>query len=576
MTATGPRTVDAPDNTGGFPRLDDNDLEQLLARGHVASAPAGTTLFSAGEHVVDFLVVMDGAVGIVDESGSEERLLRVHRAGSFIGDLGILEGQPTLYSARVLEDAELLSVPTPDLVHVLARNPVLGEMVLRALLIRRTMLIESGTGIRIVGSCYSPETRRLLEFAARNRLPHRLIDLDRDRDTEGFLQRLGVGVDETPLVIVGSHEILRNPSPSELADLLGLRRDVSDIDHVDLIVIGAGPAGLATSVYAASDGLDVLTLEALAAGGQAATSALIENYLGFPAGISGAELAERAVLQTKKFDAKLTVPTRATSLRRVGGTVQVGLDDGTEVVALAAVIATGVHYRRLDIAGIDRFEGTSVYYAATVHEAMACRADPVVVVGGGNSAGQAALFLAKSSSRVTLVARDKSLSENMSRYLISQIEQHPLVDVFLESQVRAVEGDDVLREVTIVRNDRSEETAVRARALFVFIGAQPHTDWLKGTVALDDNGYVLTGTDIYGSAVRGPHENGWPDHSTLQTSVPGVLAVGDVRAGSVKRVTAAMGEGAMAVGLIHGYLARSGTRPPSEPARQEQEMAHAY
>jgi thioredoxin reductase (NADPH) len=439
-------------------------------------------------------------------------------------------------------------------VKTVSRDQMLGEEILRAYLIRRLFLVESGTGIRIIGSCYLPETRRLLEFTARNRLPHRLIDLDKDASAESFLRKLGVTVDETPLVIVGGRRVLRNPSLDELAEALGLRAETARTASYDLVVIGAGPAGLAATVYAASDGLDVLLVDAFAPGGQAATSSLIENYLGFPTGISGSELAERAILQTRKFGATLTVPAEATSLRGAADGVAVGFGDGREVTASAAVIASGVKYRRLVVEGIEKLEPSSVYYAATVHEASVCRADPVAVVGGGNSAGQAALFLAGHSPSVTLVVREEDLNENMSRYLITQIEQHERIEVLLHSEVVRVEGEDVLTTVTVVDNHTAQLSDIPARALFVFIGASPQTGWLSGAIDLDDRGYVLTGADLAQKSRAAPAVS-QRGVRHLETSTPRVFAVGDVRSGSVKRVTSAMGEGAMSIGIIHQYLA---------------------
>jgi thioredoxin reductase (NADPH) len=549
-----PEHQETPDINGAYPRLSSSDVQRLLPHGELRRMSAGEVLFSAGEVVSDFIVICSGLVAILDNDEGQEHVIRVHGSGRFLGDLGLLEGQPVLYSARAATDGELLAVPFDALVKTVSRDQMLGEEILKAYLIRRLLLVESDTGIRIIGSCYTPETRRLLEFTARNRLPHRLIDLDKDASAESFLQKLGVTVDETPLVIVAGRHVLRNPSLDEVAVALGLRAEPARTASYDLLVIGAGPAGLAATVYAASDGLDVLLVDAFAPGGQAATSSLIENYLGFPAGISGAELAERAILQTRKFGATLTVPAEATSLRGAADGVTVGFGDGREVTASAAVIASGVKYRRLVVEGIEKLEPSSVYYAATVHEASVCRADPVALVGGGNSAGQAALFLASHSPSVTLVVREETLSENMSRYLTTQIEQHHRIEVLLHSEVVRVEGEGVLTAVTVVNNHTGQLSEIPARALFVFIGASPHTGWLSGAVDLDDRGYVLTGADVRLKSGAAPAlRRRGVRH--LETSMPRVFAVGDVRSGSVKRVTSAMGEGAMSIGTIHQYLA---------------------
>jgi thioredoxin reductase (NADPH) len=421
-----------------------------------------------------------------------------------------------------------------------------GEQILRSFLIRRAMLIEAGAGIRIVGSRFSPDTRRLLQFAARNRIPHRLVDLDTDAHAEDFIRRLGVSVDETPLVIIGHDQVLRNPSLADVAEQLGLRWGGDAPTSCELLVVGAGPAGLASAVYASSDGLDVSIVDGWAAGGQAATSALIENYLGFPAGITGWDLAERAILQARKFGTEVSVAAEATALRREDNRFVVSVSDGPDITALAVVVATGVKYNRLRVPGVERLEGTSVFYAATLHEAMVCAADPVAVVGGGNSAGQASLFLAGRVPKVTLVVREESLDEHMSRYLVTQIEEHPRIEVLLHHEVREARGDDVLREVVVVDTHDDSVKNIPARALFVFIGASPHTEWLAGQVALDPGGYVLTGPDT-----------GRDGALYLETSLPGVLAAGDVRHGSIMRVASAVGEGAMAVKLAHAHLGRS-------------------
>jgi thioredoxin reductase (NADPH) len=438
-------------------------------------------------------------------------------------------------------------IPVDDLKRLIANDPTLSELILSAFLRRRALLIGRRLGPKIVGSHFSADTHRLLEWAARNRLPHSWIDVERDPDVEEMLQVFGVSVDETPVVLWGDR-VLRNPSEQEMARVLGFVPSAEHDDHYDLVVIGAGPAGLAASVYGASEGLSTLTLEGIAVGGQAGTSTRIENYLGFPAGLSGAELAARAAVQAEKFSARITSPCTVVRLESRDGLSVVGISDGDEVSARAVVIATGAHYRRLGLDRLDEFEGNGVYYAATQVEATMCGGDAVAVVGGGNSAGQAAVFLAEHTRHVWLIIRRPALGETMSRYLIDEIARHNRIELLTETEVVALHGDAGLGGIT-VEHKRDGARDLDARGLFVFIGADPHTEWLDGTVELDEAGFILTGRDLRAT-------NGDPP-LPLETSRPGVFAAGDVRSGSIKRVASAVGEGSMAVRLVHDHLARS-------------------
>jgi thioredoxin reductase (NADPH) len=412
-------------------------------------------------------------------------------------------------------------------------------------------LIEVGVGFRILGSCYSPDTRRLREFAARNRLPHRFIDLDRDASAEELLRHLGIKPEETPVVICRRDCVLRNPSSAELAQVIGLPTPKPSDDVYDLLIVGAGPAGLAAAVYGASEGLHTIVLDSTAIGGQAGLSTRIENYLGFPAGLSGAELAERAVLQAEKFGAGFAIPAEAVALGREDGFHAVTLSDQSTMTARAVVIATGVRYRRLPVPDVDRFEGTSVYYAATLVEAHQCLGQPVVVVGGGNSAGQAAVFLSSRASVVHLVVRDSDLGANMSRYLVDRLQRLPGVEIHLDSEVRQLDGDRALRRVELENNRAGDRDWVDAAAVFVFIGAEPCTHWLSSEIAVDEHGFVRVGPDAVAAVQHdGAHRRLLPS----ETTVAGVFAVGDVRVGSVKRVASAVGEGSMVVRLVHEYL----------------------
>jgi thioredoxin reductase (NADPH) len=545
-TRPSPPLTETPDRHGEFPRLGDEEIALLEQYGERRRTRRGEVLFHEGDDHYDFFVVLDGKVAIVDPEADGERLIAVHGAGRFLGELSLMTGQAAFFTAIVREPGGVLVVPVGRLRSLVAQNEELGDMILRAYLLRREMLIGLGAGLQIVGSRYSPDTRRLREFAARNRLPHSWIDLEEDDAAEALLSKLGVRPEETPVVIWGGR-VLRNPSIQEMADAVGLKRPAVETDLVDLIVVGAGPAGLAAAVYGASEGLETVAVDGVATGGQASTSSRIENYLGFPAGISGGELAERATIQAYKFGARLGVPAQATALEGHDGNHVISLDDGKRVTSRTVVIATGARYRRLPVARLEDFEGTSVFYAATLMEAKVCAGDPVVVVGGGNSAGQATMFLSQTASRVTLSIRHDDLTRDMSRYLADRIERAPNVDVLRNTEVVELAGDRALEAVVLRDPQTGEHQTVDCRALFVFIGASPFTGWLGDRVQLDDHGFVQTGRDAGRAAL-------------LETSLPGVFAAGDVRSGSIKRVASAAGEGAMSVRLVHEYLGSNGGR----------------
>ncbi|WP_020664664.1 FAD-dependent oxidoreductase [Amycolatopsis benzoatilytica] len=548
--------TETPDSSGAFPRLTDEQIDALAEAGERRPVQAGEVLYAQGGRPSEFFVILSGKVAVIEGTGDDAKVVRVHGPRRFLGELGLIEGQPAFVGAVAADPGEVLAVPVGAVLHLVLGDPVLGDLILRAYLIRRTVLIGSGNGLRIVGSCYSPDTRRLLEFVARNRLPYRLVDVDKDRQAEALLGRFGIAVADTPVVVVNGTEVLRNPSTAELARKIGLRQPEPEHGVRDLLVVGAGPGGLAAVVYGASDGLLLSAFDGLAAGGQAGTTSRIENYLGFPPGISGAELAERSVIQAAKFGVRVAVPAEARTLEARGGHYVVGFDDGIEIVSRAVVIASGARYRRLVVPGIEAFEASSVYYAATVHEARRCLASPVAVVGGGNSAGQSAVFLAEGSPVVYLLVRGGDLAANMSRYLVDQVEQHPRISVLGHTEVRELAGDGNLESVVVENNRTGERRVLDARALFVFIGASPHTAWLSGMVALDEDGFVLTGVDAESfrdaDVWRGVHR----PPQVLETSRPGVFAVGDVRHGSVKRVASAVGEGAMAVRFVHEHLSQ--------------------
>ena len=555
---------ETPDRDGAYPRLTEDQLSRLLAQGERRPTEAGEVLFKEGDESYDFYVVLDGMVSVVDGYGSaDERLIAVHGPRRFLGELGLLTGQAAFFTAVVREAGEVLVVPVERLRSLLAQDSTLGDLLLRAYFMRRELLIGLGVGFRVIGSRFSPDTRRLREFLARNRLPHRWIDLEQDETGETFLRLLGISPQEAP-VVIWRGEVLRNPSDEELAEAAGLRTRAPEQAVCDLLVVGAGPSGLAASVYGASEGLATITLDAVATGGQAGTSSKIENYLGFPAGISGAELGERATLQARKFGARIIVPAQAVGLTSDadGYGYVVRLADGEELFTRTVVVASGAQYRRLPVPRIEDFEGASVYYAATVMEALMCAGDPVVVVGGGNSAGQAALFLAAYATELRLVIRGDSITKDMSRYLADRIERSS-VEVMLEREVRELEGEDTLEGVVVEHRATGVRTRLPAKALFVFIGAEPHTQWLQGQVAVDRHGFVLTGP---AAAESIQDEGGGPRPPLmLETSSHGVLAVGDVRSGSIKRVASAVGEGSIAVRLVHELLERVHQQPHHVP-----------
>jgi thioredoxin reductase (NADPH) len=537
---------ETPDLDGAHPRLGGHQIEALKPHGQVRRVRRGDVLFREGEEHHEFFVILAGRIAIVEESWHGRRIIAVHGPGRFLGELSLLIGQTAFYTAIACEPGEVLAVPVERFRQLVGEDPALGELVLRACLGRRSILIGLGAGFEIVGSRHSPDTRRLREFAARNRLPHVWIDPEEDETTERLLRELQISPEETPVVIWNGRRVLRNPSNAELARVIGLHRQEVRQAAFDLVVVGAGPGGLAAAVYGASEGMQTLTLDAVATGGQAGRSPRIENYLGFPSGISGAELADRATMQAEKFGAHVRLPVSATGLEQRGEHHVVRLDDGTTASGRAVVIATGVQYRKLDVPRLDEFEAHSVYYAATQLEARMCAGDPIAVVGGGNSAGQATMSLVRYAARVHLIVREPDLAQNMSRYLADRIERTPQVHVLLGFEVRELRGSAALDTVVVEDTRTGKRRAIPARALFVFIGADPHTRWLSGELELDAGGYVLTGHAV---------ARGGPEPLLLETSRPGVFAVGDVRSGSVQRVASAVGDGAMAVRLVHERFA---------------------
>jgi thioredoxin reductase (NADPH) len=484
--------------------------------------------------------------------GAENRIISVHGRHRFLGELNLLSGQRVYLTAVVRDPGAVIQVPAARLRELVARDRELSDLIMAAFFARRSILIGLGTGLKVIGSRFSADSRRLREFLARNRVPHQWVELETDAEAEALLQGLGVKPDETPVAVAGPAQVLRNPSNAELAGTIGLGASGPQPALCDLIVVGAGPAGLAAAVYGASEGLDTLAVDAVALGGQASTSSRIENYLGFPAGISGSELAERAAFQARKFGARMVVPGRAVGLEPQNGHHVVRLEGGDQVAGRTVIIATGAQYRKLGVPELERYEGLGVYYAATQAEAQLCIGDPVLIVGGGNSAGQAAVFLGEKAASCRLLIRGDDLSKSMSRYLVDQLEREGRVDVLAATEIVALHGEDSLEAVTVRDRATGERRELPCKALFVFIGAEPHTDWLRGSVAMDDKCFVLTGRDVRDEALA---EFDGERPMFLETSRPGVFAVGDVHSGSIKRVASAVGEGSMAVRLVHQRLA---------------------
>jgi thioredoxin reductase (NADPH) len=537
---------------GAFPRLDESQRSRFRGLGRVRAVEPGEVLFAAGDETSDFFIIESGAVTIVQGLGAENRVIAVHGQHRFLGEMSLLTGQRLYLTGVVRDPGEVIQVPLDKLREIVDEDKTLSDIILGAFMARRSILIDVGTGIKLIGSRFSPDSRHLREFLARNRMPHQWIDLEQDQQAEALLDGLGIKPGETPVVVASGGEILRNPSTAELGRAIGLGSSGPSPPLCDVVVVGAGPAGIAASLYAASEGLDVQCVEAVASGGQAGTSARIENYLGFPAGISGSELAQRAGVQALKFGSRLAVPAAAVALTSTPGRHEITLSNGDVATGRTVVIATGAQYRRLDVPRLDEFEGGGVYYAATQAEAQLCSGDPVVIVGGGNSAGQAAMFLSERAARCRLLIRGDDLAKSMSRYLVDQVERNDFIEVLRHSKVVELGGERDLETVAIADNRSGERTTVAARALFVFIGASPHTEWLQGQLATDDAGFLFTGRDVQEEHLV---EFDGQQPLFLETSRPGIFAVGDAHSGSIKRVASAVGEGSMAVRLIHERLA---------------------
>src|SRR3954470_23582718 len=537
-----------------FPRLSPEQIQRLSRLGERRSVSRGTVLFDQGDATRSFHVLISGAMEIVQPVDGREEPITIHRPGEFTGETTMLTGRRSLVRGRMTEDGELLVMTPEALRKVVQTDSELSELFLRAFILRRVALIAASIGDAVlIGSAHSSATLRIREFLTRNAQPHAYLDVDKDAGVQALLDRFQVRLEDVPVVICRYDRVLKNPTNEEIADCLGLNVALEPGHVRDLIVVGAGPAGLAAAVYGASEGLAVLVLEANAPGGQAGSSSKIENYLGFPTGISGLALASRALTQAQKFGAEVSIARTAVTLICKQHPYRLEIASGGSVRARAVILATGAQYRKLPLPELARFEGVGVYYGATSVERQFCGDEEVVVVGGGNSAGQAAVYLAEAAGHVFVLVRGPGLAATMSRYLIQRIDEHPRITLRPFTQLEALEGGDRLEQLR-VRDSRSGETETRKiRHAFLMTGADPKTDWLRGCVAMDEKGFVKTGPDLGRADLEG-----WPlprPPLLLETSMPAVFAVGDVRAGSVKRVASAVGEGSICVQLVHKVLA---------------------
>jgi thioredoxin reductase (NADPH) len=538
-----------------FPQLSPAHIARIAAHGRTRRVEAGEILIEQGDKAISFYVVLSAEVEIVRPAGATETLITTHSHGQFTGEVNMIAGRRALVRARVTKPGEVVELTREQLLSLVQTDSEISDILMRAFIIRRVQLIARGLGdVVLVGSNHSASTLRIREFLMRNGHPYTYVDLEHDTDVEELLDRFHISADDIPVLICRGEVVLKNPSNREIADCLGFNEAIDPARVYDVVVVGAGPAGLAAAVYAASEGLDVMVLELESPGGQAGSSSKIENYLGFPTGITGQELAGRAYTQARKFGAQVQIAKRATRLTCDRKPYAIEIDDDVRIPARTVVIATGAEYRRLSLPELPNFEGNGVYYAATFVEAQQCGADEVVVVGGGNSAGQAAVFLSQSCKRVHVLVRSSGLADTMSRYLIRRIEETPTISLHTHTEIIALEGDGELQCVRW-RNNQTGATEVHAvRHVFCMMGASPNTAWLDGCVALDENGFIKTGSNLSSDDLS---REKWPvtrRPQLLETSLPGVFAVGDVRAGNVKRVASAVGEGSIAISFVHQVL----------------------
>jgi thioredoxin reductase (NADPH) len=545
-----------PDIRGeAFPVLTAEQISRIRPLSKVRHVNVGDILFEPDDSDVPFFVLLSGSMEIVQPDRHGERPIVKHEPGEFTGEISMISGRRCLVRGRVTAAGEFLEMSSADLRSLVARDAELSEIFMRAFILRRVALISRGLGnVILLGSRHSAQTLRLREFLTRNGHPHTYVDLDTDTSYQDLLDQFQVSLEEVPVVICNNRTVLRKPSIQELARCLGLNAHITATEVRDLVIVGAGPSGLAAAVYGASEGLDVLVIEAESPGGQAGSSSRIENYLGFPLGISGQELASRAAAQAQKFGAKMLIANNVIKLNCERRPYELSVDCGQTIRARTVVIASGAQYNKPKIENLKKFEGQGVYYGATYIEAQLCGKEDAIVVGGGNSAGQAAVYLSQTASKVHMLVRSSQLSDTMSRYLIQRIEENPAIEMHYCTEIVGLDGDTQLERVTWQDKNTGETSTHDIRHVFIMAGASPRTDWLNGCLALDNKGFILTGRDL-DPVIQNYH---WPLQRVpqmLETSLPGVFAVGDVRAGNVKRVASAVGEGSISIYLVHRVLA---------------------
>jgi thioredoxin reductase (NADPH) len=537
-----------------FPKLTPEQIRRITVYGRMRSVQPGEVLIEQGDTSVPFFVVITGEIEIVRPSGAAETLVTIHGSGEFTGEVNMLSGRRSLVLARATKPGKVIELDHQQMLTLVQTDAELSDILMRAFILRRVELIAAGVGdIVLIGSTHSAGTLRIKEFLMRDGHPYSYIDLEHDPDVQNLLDSFKVSASEIPILICRGQLVLRSPSNQQIADCLGFNESIDQIHVHDLVVIGAGPSGLAAAVYGASEGLDVMVLETSSPGGQAGSSSRIENYLGFPTGISGQELASRAYLQAQKFGTHMLI-ARATRLICDRKPYIVELENGARISTRIIVIATGVQYRKLPLENLSRFEGAGVYYGATFVEAQLCGGQEVIVVGGGNSAGQAAVFLAQTAKRVYMLVRSAGLAATMSRYLIRRIEDSPTIILRPQTEIVALEGGDHLDSVYWRNTQTGQTEKHQISHVFVMTGADPNTSWLNGCIALDSKGFINTGPDL---STENLSAAGWPrmhQPYLLETSLPGVFAVGDVRGGSIKRVASAVGEGSIAISFVHKVL----------------------
>jgi thioredoxin reductase (NADPH) len=551
-------SINSPDRQAeAFPVLTPVQIDRIRPYGTARTVRTGEILFETGERGMPCFVVLSGKLEILMTRLSGEHVFVTYGPGGFSGEMVLISGARSLSRGHVAEPGEFLELSADALHSLIAKDAELSDIFMRAFIQRRQALITEGEGnVTILGSNYSADTLRLREFLTRNVHPHAYIDLDSDTTAQELLDRFDLKIDDIPVVICSGKAVLRNPTSQRLAECLGLSGNADESRIRDVVIVGAGPAGLAAAVYAASEGLDAVVIEADFPGGQAGSSSKIENYIGFPTGISGLELTGRAVVQAEKFGAQMFVGQRVVQINCDQRPYQLMLENGTTLQARSIVIAAGAQYNKPNIANLKQFEGNGIYYAATFMESQLCGEDEVVVIGGGNSAGQAAVFLSETARKVYMLVRGKTLSETMSRYLSQRITKNPVIELHLETELQSLEGDSHLESVTWLKRSTGERMTREIRHVFVMAGASPHNDWLRGCIALDQQGFILTGRDLDPVLASAPRK--WPlgrPPQMLETSLPAVFAVGDIRSGNVKRVASAVGEGSISIYLVHRALA---------------------